>query len=115
MPPAKRAPAKEVSPQAPMPETITGVDKQTAEASELNFHPVTLLVDNLKFIPGPVLKRAETLKAWCKASCESGYKMMPGGFTWLFDSAEDAERFQEAWNSRVKPVAETAVTGELVT
>ena len=114
MPPAKRAPAKDVSPSAPLPETITGETQQQAQAGEMNFQAVSLNPDNLKFIPGPVMKRAEVLKAWCKTHCTAGWKMMPGGFSWLFDNAEDAAAFDRAWNSRVKPVAETAVTGELV-
>ena len=76
---------------------------------EMEFHPVTLLQGNVRFIPGPVARREETLKSWCQDNCDGGFKALPGGFTWLFDNALDAAAFEEKWNSRVKPEQEDGI------
>ena len=101
--------AKVPKAKAPITDLSEGTDPATS-VGELDFHTVTIIDKNIKFIPGQKKFRMQVLREWCKDNCKGGWKPMKNGLTWFFDLEEDASAFNEAWNSRELPDQERDVT-----
>lgn len=83
-------------------------DEADDKEMEMELTSVTLYDNALDYIPGPKATRHQTLKAWCRENCIGKYSTDQTGFVWTFMEAEDAKKFEQAWNSRLKKV-ETGV------
>lgn len=95
--------------KAPVTDLSEGTDP-AASVGELDFHTVTIIDKNIRFIPGQKKFRMRVLREWCEENCKGGWKPMKNGLTWFFDLEEDASAFNESWNSRELPDQEPDVT-----
>lgn len=99
----------------PKPKEVLDLSEGEASVSsvggEMDFHTITLNVDNLRFIPGPKFNRLKVLRDWCDSNCAAGWKPEKSGLTWFFETESDAVKFNEAWNSRKIEVKEDLTDG----